>query len=564
MTPVSLSIHPDHIQPSPTNPRKHFNEEQLVELAENIKTHGLLQALLVRPRWCVGAGARSALNGRRNADDAPFEIVAGERRFRAAKMAGLESIPCSVRELTDSEAMEIQLVENLQRTDLTPIEEAHGFKSALELQIDGKPVHTVESLADRIRKSAAHIYAQLKLNDLPKFLLEAVDDGILPVNQAVALARIPDKAKRTEAGKLVLHGHGENSPLSKQETKDLLRRDFMRELKGAPFNQEAQNPVAGPCSSCPYRSANIADFDGGRGDICTNPGCFERKAQWAFDRLASEAAKEGKTVLPADQAARHFDALGELRFDSPLVRLNQRPAEHLLKPEVKKAPKWADLVAVAREKKLTVPVLLAQNPKTGVVEELIDRNPLIAAAAKIGEPIFRESAPAKPKVTDPADARIAEEKKKSEEQLALALHALGKLIDLLYNDATGAWYIDALVGAFVDAANFDGQWMLVKLFKLKPASGAFGYADAVSKWLRGQSPQDREAACMGLLVAGEMRTAGIHAIGFQTLAHGAGIDLAKLEQDWRASKKAAKTSKPKPAAKPKLKAAVKKKGGNKK
>ena len=109
--PIKLNL----IERSKTNPRKYFDETHLTELAESIKKHGVLQAILLRPF----ADDRSGKTGK-------FEIVAGERRYRAAKLAGLTEIPANVRTLDDKETLEIQVIENLQRSDLSPMEEAQG------------------------------------------------------------------------------------------------------------------------------------------------------------------------------------------------------------------------------------------------------------------------------------------------------------------------------------------------------------------------------------------------------------------------------------------------------
>ena len=124
------------IQESKTNPRRQFDEAKLAELAGNIRQHGVLQPILVRPLP--------------NGDLSLFELVAGARRYRASKLAGRETIPASVRELTDTQCLELQLIENLQRADVHELDEARGYAALMQLQPD---TYTVETLAEKIGRS---------------------------------------------------------------------------------------------------------------------------------------------------------------------------------------------------------------------------------------------------------------------------------------------------------------------------------------------------------------------------------------------------------------------------
>ena len=134
--PPALSAFRDiplnRIQESKTNPRRSFEETKLVELADNIRQHGVLQPVLVRP-----------LPG---GEDGFFELVAGARRYRASKLAGRETIPATVRELTDTQCLELQLIENLQRAGVHELDEARGYAALMQLQPD---TYTVEILAEK-------------------------------------------------------------------------------------------------------------------------------------------------------------------------------------------------------------------------------------------------------------------------------------------------------------------------------------------------------------------------------------------------------------------------------
>ena len=150
---------------NPNNPRKHFNEAELTTLAASLKEKGLLQPLVVRPR----AGGS-------------FEIVAGERRWRASQRAGLHELPVLIRELDDKETLEIALIENVQRADLNALEEARAYK-----QLVDQYGHTQQQLADVIGKSRSHIANTIRLLNLPQATQIQIETGRLTAGHARAL-----------------------------------------------------------------------------------------------------------------------------------------------------------------------------------------------------------------------------------------------------------------------------------------------------------------------------------------------------------------------------------------
>ena len=167
--PRSLPI--DLVQRNPQQPRRTFDESDLNELSNSIRTHGVLQPILVRP-----------------IADGKFEIVAGERRWRAAQRAGLHAIPAVIREFNEVEVLEIAIVENVQRTDLNPIEEAQGFQALID-----RFGRTQEDIAEAVGKSRPHIANMLRLLKLPDDLQEMVRDGRLSSGHARAILTAPDQ-----------------------------------------------------------------------------------------------------------------------------------------------------------------------------------------------------------------------------------------------------------------------------------------------------------------------------------------------------------------------------------
>lgn len=169
-----MTLGVEQLEPSQFQPRKMFDDETLNELAESIKTHGLLQPIVVRKKAEGAAGA-------------PYEIIAGERRWRAAQKAQLHEVAVIVKEITDLEALEIALIENLQREDLNPVDEAMGLKRLLH-----DYNYTQEQLAKSLGKSRSYIANIVRLLNLPDIVLGYVETGDLSAGHARALITVPN------------------------------------------------------------------------------------------------------------------------------------------------------------------------------------------------------------------------------------------------------------------------------------------------------------------------------------------------------------------------------------
>ena len=163
----------EQISPNPDQPRKQFVQDDLDDLAASIKEKGVLQPLIVRKRA-----------------EGQFEIVAGERRWRAAQMAQLHALPVIVREFTDIEVLEVAIIENIQRADLNAVEEAAGYKQLMD-----KFGHTQEKMAEALGKSRSHIANLLRLLNLPRPVLELLREGKLSAGHARALVPSQDPMK---------------------------------------------------------------------------------------------------------------------------------------------------------------------------------------------------------------------------------------------------------------------------------------------------------------------------------------------------------------------------------
>lgn len=174
----------DKINPNPNQPRTHFNETLLNELADSIRENGVLQPLLVRKK---GKG---------------YEIIAGERRYQASKIAGLEELPVIVKEVDDQKMLELALIENLQRSDLNPIEEAKGYRQLIKAS-----GMTQEALSKAVSKSRSSITNSLRLLDLPEPVQQYLFNGRLTAGHARAILAVPYEEQRIKlADKVVAEG----------------------------------------------------------------------------------------------------------------------------------------------------------------------------------------------------------------------------------------------------------------------------------------------------------------------------------------------------------------------
>ncbi|MBQ3049605.1 MAG: ParB/RepB/Spo0J family partition protein [Oscillospiraceae bacterium] len=178
------NIRIDEVEPNREQPRKNFDEAALEELADSIKQHGVIQPILVRP----------AIGG-------SYVIVAGERRWRAARLAGLDEVPVIVKDMDDTEAAQLALIENLQREDLNPMEEAAAIKQLMEVY-----GFSQEQVAEKIGKSRPDVANKLRLLGLPEGIGSYVAQGKISAGHARALLSIEDEKKREELVKEILEG----------------------------------------------------------------------------------------------------------------------------------------------------------------------------------------------------------------------------------------------------------------------------------------------------------------------------------------------------------------------
>jgi ParB family transcriptional regulator, chromosome partitioning protein len=240
----------DQIFPSKTNPRKTFDQKKLEELAESIRNSGLVQPIVVRPK------------------DNGFEIVAGERRYLAGQIAEQFSLAARIKELTDAQAIEWQLIENSQREDVHPYEEAQGFQSLLDL-----PGYDVPALVVKSGKSASHIYARLSLLQLIPDVAEAFLEERITASHAILISRLPQE-HQPAAFENCWRKDWQDKEAHLLPAKHLsawIETNLYLNLADASFDRDdaTLNPEAGACVTCPKRSGyNTSLFADVQGDQC--------------------------------------------------------------------------------------------------------------------------------------------------------------------------------------------------------------------------------------------------------------------------------------------------------
>lgn len=179
----SMTVRLSEIEPNRDQPRKVFNEESITSLAESIKEHGMLQPILVRP---FGSG---------------YQIIAGERRWRAARMLGLSEVPVQIREMNDQQAMQIALIENLQRENLNPVEEAEGYKDLCD-----RFNMSHEDIAKAVGRSRSSVSNAVRLLSLPDEILSMLSEGDISTGHAKALLSFEDEVKMIQAARKAAEG----------------------------------------------------------------------------------------------------------------------------------------------------------------------------------------------------------------------------------------------------------------------------------------------------------------------------------------------------------------------
>jgi ParB family chromosome partitioning protein len=280
------------IQLSKTNPRSEIDEQELGELAADIRASRVQEPVLVRP-----------LKGGK----AKYELVFGERRFKASVLANKETIPTMVRELTDDEAQDAQITENLQRANLHPLDDAAVFQTLYDKHFKETRRHddAIAQVAARVHKKPDHVARFLKFNDLVAAAKTAFRKNQILLGHAFELSRLREDEQKTAVQWML--GNQKEAKTEKgwakqhimpsvQELKLWVREHLFLDLSKAPFDttDATLNPKMGACANCKFRSGNQPALFGdvGKGDICTVPSCWDTKRNATITNQATAVAQE--------------------------------------------------------------------------------------------------------------------------------------------------------------------------------------------------------------------------------------------------------------------------------
>ena len=379
---TELSV--QEIAESKSNPRKIYRDHE--ELVESVKRFGILQPLTARPR------------------DNAHELVFGHRRLRAAKDAGLTTVPVIVKTMTDEQVLEAQLVENVQRDDIHPLEESDAYRELVE-----KYDRTAEEIADKVGRSKAYVYARLRYSSLCTEARDLFLGGKLTPTTALLLTRIPTPDQQAKAAAEISDEAGDG-PMSLRQARFHITNSYMLKLQSAPFKTDDAELVAdaGACGTCPKRTGNQGELfdDVDAPDLCTDVDCFNTKRDAAWAITKAQAKERGLIIIDSKKNARELFYFGKLLAGAAYIELSDKCTDD--------------------PKRQTYRALLTDSPvqrfmardEGGGVHELVERKVLKNALVDAGHTFARD---AKGETSLQAERRKERAKVELERRAAVAI-----------------------------------------------------------------------------------------------------------------------------------------------
>lgn len=516
-------------------------EQKLDELGVSMKQNGQLEPVLVRP------ATQRGLNGAR------FEIVFGERRYRAANKAGIDELLCIVREVGDDQVLELQLAENDDRNQPHPLDEAEAFA---ELQ-ERMPPATIARIRGR---SERYVRERLELVKLHPKALAALDEGRILLGHALLIARVPEKLQPQALETL----ERADEPFNLKEAGELVQEHFMLKLATAPFDRAdaALVPKAGPCTTCPKRSGNQGELfhDVKSPDVCTDPVCFRSKLDARWAALAKTAKADGRELVAKKD-----------------VEFSKWSSDHVTSKvwEPVDASRYLGTGSVKVRTLLgkDAKTALAQNPHTGAIVEMARKADIDKAARSY------QAKRSKGKGSSPAREKVSASEKARREKQKLEGRS---------SEAAAKLLLSHIVGG-CEAASTRDLPKLLQLVVLLAASKEYGSELAIVSRREGTDEDEStagmkradkafEALVTGIEDLGELLGVLLESLLFDRLDYPSATEekrigeicrllkidrakvkaeaVAELKAKLQAEKEAAKA----PASKPKAKKASKKKG----
>lgn len=360
-----------------TERREYYVGADLEKLAATIKSDGVHQNIVVRPfRDEVIKGEA-------------FEIVAGERRWRAAKIAGLKEIPARVRELSDEQAEELQLVENVQRESLHEMAEAQGYESLHKRGL------SVEAIAEKCGTSTGTVYARMKLLALCAEARKTFYQGKITASVGLLISRVPVDEQQERVLRFATEADYHQRVPTYKQVFEFIQEHFLLKLSTAPFPKDDATLVAaaGACGPCPMRTGNQPELFGDvkGADVCTNPKCFQSKKSAHVSRELQKAKAGGDKVIRGGDARRILPGTYHQWDSSTKSRQLRngyaRPGDKCLDDPKKRT--YAELAGK------DAPRTLLQHPDSGRVEKIFkieDIADLLKAKGIKPKPVPKDSA----------------------------------------------------------------------------------------------------------------------------------------------------------------------------
>nr|WP_296021275.1 ParB/RepB/Spo0J family partition protein [uncultured Acidovorax sp.] len=335
---------------SKTN-RQIVEDDALLEMAATMKVYGVLQPLLVRRLPAARLQDTFEDEATRHAS---HEIIAGERRFVAARIAGLNRVPVHIVAADDTHAVVMQLIENLHRENLNPLDEARGIQ-----QLVDDFNMTRDAVANALKRSHTHVVESLRLLKICPEAIAALKAGTLNRSVALLVAQRPTPALQVEFTRKALTGGPDGGPLSYRSAKDLAQRQYMTDLTQAPFALDNAQllPKVGACTQCPKRTgANPELWDKAGADVCTDTACFADKKEAHYEALKADAQAKGRKIITGREARELMPTEGAtpkgyILLDKPTRKGETEPMRQVLGQEVPQGK-----------------VVLIETPTGGVVE----------------------------------------------------------------------------------------------------------------------------------------------------------------------------------------------------
>ena len=488
--------------------------------------------------------------------------------MRGAKVVGLAAVPVIVRELSDVEAEEIHLLENLGRENLTPVEQAQAFKRMLDLKGGNEQsLYTQETLAKKVGCHEWEIRQALKILAAPASILEALDvpedQRKITVKAAAMIGRIPDTKAREQAAKRVLTGHGVDGgpatgvPLKQEEVAKLIKQEFTAKITGFDLKDANLLPVrmglvdgvkqrvsGGACLDCPYRSGCMTDLedgvrgkvDGKRGtssgidpNLCTKPSCLAEKRDAQWNMVSKAHLKEGGRVLSAAEAKKELQG-DDLSWGSAYVELNSKPNWSDFQGR-SNLPAWKELL-----KGSEYTVTLARGLATGKELKLVNKKEVIALvkAKWKGGSGSKDS-----KVEDEAKAARARQLKNEKIDALIWQKCLRAVQTKVAGTGLSVDQWPALFEIIIRAAGSDGQHVLgqylqIKLSKEERRSGSgrdFGKAIIENVKQNAISGNGWLSMCVVTAIARSIKYSGPRSMELQAMMEALEIDDKPLRKE---------------------------------